>query len=70
MKNLRSVMIILAVALFSINGMAQDKNNKDMANMKDMKDTKVVHPAVCVLYPTQGNKVTGTVRFTQVSRRG
>ena len=63
MKNLRSVMIILAVALYSINAMAQDKSKKDMANMKD---PKVVHPAVCVLYPTQGNKVTGTVRFTQV----
>jgi superoxide dismutase, Cu-Zn family len=63
MKNLRSVMIVLAIALFSVNAMAQDKNNMDMANMKD---TKIVHPAVCMLYPTQGNKVTGTVRFTQV----
>jgi Cu-Zn family superoxide dismutase len=67
MKNVRSVMIILALAVISLHAMAQDKNNKDMANMKDMKDPKVLHPAVCVLYPTQGNKVTGTVRFTQVS---
>jgi superoxide dismutase, Cu-Zn family len=65
MKKLRSVMIILAIAVFSINVMAQqDMNKKDMANMKD---TKITHPAVCILYPTLGNKVTGTVRFTQVS---
>ncbi len=64
MKNIRSVMTILAFAVFALNVLAQDMNNKDMANMKD---PKIVHPAVCVLYPTQGNKVTGTVRFTQVS---
>jgi Cu-Zn family superoxide dismutase len=67
MKNLRSVMIILAIALFSLHALAQDNNNKDMANMKDMKDSKVMHPAVCVLYPTAGNKVSGTVRFSQVT---
>jgi Cu-Zn family superoxide dismutase len=64
MKNVRSVMIFLAVALLSMNAIGQDKNNKDMTNMKDAK--AVVHPAVCVLYPTQGNKVTGTIRFTEV----
>ncbi len=65
MKNLKSVSIILAFALFTLNAMAQDKNNM---NMEKMKDTKAgVHPAVCVLYPTQGNKVTGTVWFTQVT---
>ena len=64
MKKFKSFMIILSVAVFTVNTMAQDKNNKDMANMKD---SKIVHPAVCVLYPTLGNKVTGTVRFTQVS---
>lgn len=63
MKNLRSVMIVLVMAVFTLNAMAQDKNNKDMAGMKD---SKVVHPAVCVLYPTEGNKVTGTVKFSEV----
>jgi len=64
MRKLRSVMIILATALFALNAMAQDNSNKNMANMKD---SKTMHPAVCVLYPTQGSKVTGTVKFTQVS---
>ena len=52
MKNLRSIMIILAIAVLSINATAQDMNSKDMAKMKD---SKIVHPAVCVLYTTQGN---------------
>jgi Cu-Zn family superoxide dismutase len=63
MKNSRSVMIILAVALFSVNAMAQDMMHTDMAKKEDVKASQ---PAICVLYPTQGNKVTGTVKFTQV----
>jgi len=53
MKNLRSVMIILSIALFTVNAIAQDMSN--------------VPFAVCVLYPTVGNKIFGTVRFTQVT---
>lgn len=52
MKNLRSVLIIVAIAIFSLNAWSQD--------------TMKVHPAVCVLNPTVGNKVMGTVRFTEV----
>ncbi len=57
-------MIFLAVAVFGLNAMAQDHTKKDMAHTKD---SKILHSAVCILYPTQGSKVTGTVKFTQVS---
>jgi len=64
MKNLKFVMSILTIAVFSVNAMAQDMNNKDKPAMND---EKVMHSAVCVLIPAQGNKVTGIVKFTEVS---
>jgi Cu-Zn family superoxide dismutase len=49
----------LAIALFTTNLKAQDMPKMDMKmNLK----------AVCVLYPTQGNNVTGTITFTATEK--
>jgi superoxide dismutase, Cu-Zn family len=67
MKKIQIIILILLSALFtSIN--AQDmKCNTSMANAS--KDT-VLHKAVCMVYPTQGNTVTGTVSFTEIAGGG
>jgi len=64
MKKFRSIMSILSIAMFSATAIAQDMNNKDMPKKVD---SKAMHPAICILSPAQGNKVTGIVKFTQVS---
>ena len=58
MKN--SIMILLFFLLqeYSVNAQVES-----MKEMKEMKES--VQKAVCVIYPTQDNNVSGTVTFTK-----
>lgn len=60
MKNLKMISVILLFAVFSFNSEAQTQKME----MKPMD--KMIQTAVCVLYPTLGNNVSGTVTFTRV----
>lgn len=62
MKNLKLIFTFLSIAVFYTNSSAQT-----MANMQMGSSPNAVHTAVCVVYPTQGNSVTGTVIFTKVA---
>jgi superoxide dismutase, Cu-Zn family len=62
MKNLRTLFCILVVALAVTNVKAQTMNS----NMQMPVAKSMIHKAVCVVYPTQGNAVTGTITFTKV----
>ena len=63
MKTLKIVGLILAVVIFSVvAGYPQD----NMKGMKMSTPVQAVQKAICVLYPTQGNNVSGTVTFTKV----
>jgi Cu-Zn family superoxide dismutase len=65
MRNINSIFVILIVAAFSVNSGAQDmKNNKAMPMAAKASTVKT---AVCIVYPTQGNNVSGTVTFTAVN---
>lgn len=62
MKNLRSIFLIsIFAAIYTISS-AQTMNSK----MPMAAAGTVVNKAVCVVYPTQGNAVTGTITFTRV----
>lgn len=57
-----AVFVALGFALFTINHLKAQ-------NMEGMDRHKTdVSKAVCVLYPTQGNKVSGTVIFTATEK--
>jgi Cu-Zn family superoxide dismutase len=62
MKNMKTIILILIAAAIYTTVNAQTMNS----NMKMPASKSMVNKAVCVLYPTQGNKVTGTVTFTKV----
>jgi superoxide dismutase, Cu-Zn family len=62
MKNMKTVICILILAVLYSTANAQTMNK----NMKMASEKSEVTKAVCVLYPTQGNAVTGTVTFTKV----
>jgi Cu-Zn family superoxide dismutase len=64
MKNLMAIFVLLAAATLTTGAIAQDKSNKTMSMPQE---SKMDHPAICVLYPTQGNNVSGIVTFTKVS---
>jgi Cu-Zn family superoxide dismutase len=61
MKNLKLIFTFLIPAAFYVNSSAQS-----MADMQMNSSTNMVHSAMCVVHPTQGNSVTGTVTFTKV----
>ena len=65
MKKIQSVFVILAIAAFYTHTSAQSMSSTGAMPMSGMAGT--VNKAVCVVYPTQGNAVTGTVTFTRVS---
>jgi Cu-Zn family superoxide dismutase len=65
MKQIKVTLILLVFAVFYTSSAAQSMNNMKGMHM-DAKDQHVVTKAVCVIYPTQGNNVTGIVTFTKV----
>jgi Cu-Zn family superoxide dismutase len=65
MKKLNAIIVFLIFAASSINSGAQDMSSNKAMPMS-ARDNKV-SKAVCVVYPTQGNNVTGTVTFTGVN---
>jgi superoxide dismutase, Cu-Zn family len=62
MKNLKLIFTFISIAVLSANCGAQS-----MTNMQMGSSANAVHTAVCVVYPTEGNSVTGTVVFTKVA---
>lgn len=64
MKKIKDIFVFLLIAgCFTIAGA------QSMGGMKDMPmehKTTGIQKAVCVVYPTQGNNVTGTLVFTKV----
>jgi superoxide dismutase, Cu-Zn family len=64
MKRLNSFFAFLTFAFLMTEAGAQDKPTMPAMGTTEAKQ---VHPAVCVLYPTQGNEVSGKVTFTQVN---
>lgn len=62
MKLLRTIFSIMFVAAMVTSVNAQTMSS----NMKMPEAKSMVNKAVCVIYPTQGNKVTGIVTFTKV----
>ncbi len=64
MKSSTSLLVFFTFAFFVSAASAQD--NHSMTGTAPA-DAKQVHPAVCVLSPTQGSEVSGTVTFTPVS---
>ena len=61
MKNLRFILSTILVA-----GMLTYTSAQTM-NMQMSAPASTVHSAVCMIYPTQGNSVTGTITFTKVN---
>ena len=62
MKLLRTIFSFMFVAAIATAVNAQTMNS----NMHMPAAKSMVNKAVCVIYPTQGNNVTGTVTFTKV----
>jgi Cu-Zn family superoxide dismutase len=62
MKNMKTIISVLLIAAIFTTANAQTMNG----SMKKEGMKNMVQKAVCVLYPTQGNNVTGTVTFTKV----
>jgi superoxide dismutase, Cu-Zn family len=65
MKNLSAIFVILLFAACYTNTGAQTMNNANAMPMA--AKTNAVQKAVCVVYPTQGNNVTGIITFTSVA---
>ena len=63
MKNLRTIFCVLIIAGIYTGAAAQTMNS----NMQMPATKTTASKAVCVIYPTTGNTVTGTITFTQVS---
>ena len=63
MKTLKSISSLLLLFIGVILANAQNMN-RSMAMPMTASDSKV-HKAVCVLQPTQGNSVSGTIIFTK-----
>lgn len=59
---MKTIIGILIFAAISVTAFAQTMNS----NMQMPAAKSTVNKAVCVMYPTQGNTVTGTVTFTRV----
>jgi superoxide dismutase, Cu-Zn family len=62
MKNIRAIFVILLFVSCYLNAGAQTMNSAMAMDVKSI----AVHKAVCVVYPTQGNQVTGLITFTKV----
>jgi len=60
MKNLKLIFTFLIMVVFYTTSYSQTMS------MKMPAPANAVHSAICVIYPTQGNNVTGTVTFTKV----
>lgn len=61
MKKIKTIFVLVLIAGMSTFAGAQSMNNMQMS-----KKAKMVEKAVCVVHPTQGNNVTGTLIFTKV----
>jgi superoxide dismutase, Cu-Zn family len=62
MKTSKSVILLLVIFVVAgINGFGQMKMNKTPIKPPQAK----IEKAICVLYPTQGNNVSGTITFMQ-----
>jgi len=57
-----NIIILFCLAGIVNSGMAQD----NMQGMNMQANPVVLTKAVCVIYPTAGNSVSGTVTFTKV----
>lgn len=64
MKNILFLLVILMTAAFFKNSDAQDLS--PAMSMPLTSTDSTVHKAVCLVYPTRGNNVTGTVIFTKI----
>ena len=62
MRNLRTIISLLAIVAIYTTVTAQSMNS----SMQMPAAKSMVTKAVCVVYPTQGNNVTGTITFTKV----
>jgi Cu-Zn family superoxide dismutase len=62
MRNLRMIIGLLAIVAIYTTSTAQSMNS----SMQMPAAKSMVSKAVCVVYPTQGNNVTGTITFTKV----
>jgi superoxide dismutase, Cu-Zn family len=62
MKKMRAIISILISAAIYTTASAQTMNS----NMQMPASKSMINKAVCVIYPTQGNTVTGTVTFSKV----
>jgi superoxide dismutase, Cu-Zn family len=62
MKNLRMIIGLLAIVAIYTTSTAQSMNS----SMQMPAAKSMITKAVCVVYPTQGNNVTGTITFTKV----
>lgn len=63
MKRINAILISLLFVGYSLNVPAQTMNN--MNGMKMPTTSNMIQKAICILYPTQGNNVTGTITFTK-----
>jgi Cu-Zn family superoxide dismutase len=64
-KNLRAISVFSLITASFINSGAQNMNG-NMSMPMAASESKV-HKAVCVLNPTQGNTVSGTIIFTKTN---
>ena len=64
MKNLKSFFLTLLVITTAYSTQAQHSGNHDDMHMKGMEPS--IQKAVCMLYPTKGNTVSGVITFTKV----
>jgi len=62
MRNLRTIIGLFAMVAIYTTATAQSMNS----SMQMPAGKSMVTKAVCVVYPTQGNNVTGTITFTKV----
>jgi Cu-Zn family superoxide dismutase len=64
MQKLKVHSVLLILAVFYLNTGAQTPNSH--MNMAEEEAAQQIQKAICVVIPTQGNKVSGTVTFTKV----
>lgn len=62
---MKKTVIITAILFLAIVNSLPVSAQETMKGMTMSQPSSTVKKAVCILYPTQGNKVSGTVTFTQ-----
>ena len=63
---MKKIKVILIMLMFISSSGVFAQTNNNMTGMKMNTNSKMTLKAICVLYPTQGNTVTGIVTFTKV----